>query len=185
MDEIHRRGKALEDLFFQEKDKMLLDDLKTSLAAKDARDSLSAVSGIEDQAALDALIEIGVTPASMASVALIPLVAVAWSDRKMSHKEREAILNAADGAGIDVDSPAYTLLESWLNKQPGEDLLSSWKLYIKGLKNELDEATFAQIKLSVLERATYVAESAGGFLGMGNKISDAERQIIEEMSNSF
>jgi hypothetical protein len=185
VDELHRRGKAMEDLFFQAKDKMLLEDLKAKLAAKDALESLATVSGIEDQSALDALIKIGVTPASLASVSLIPLVAVAWADGKMNPKEREAILSAADGAGIDADSPAYALLDSWLNKQPDPDLFSSWKVYIKGLKNELDETTFAQIKLSVLERATYVAESAGGFLGLGNKISESEKEIIEEMSNSF
>ena len=185
MDELQQRGKAMEDLFFKEKDKALLEALKADLEAQDSREALRSVSGIEDDPALDALIKIGVTPASLTSVSLIPLVAVAWADGKMDQKEREAILSAADGSGIDVESPAYALLESWLDEKPGNELLSSWKTYINGLKKALDDVAFGQLRLSVLERATYVAESAGGFLGLGRKISDSEKAVIEEMSNSL
>ena len=163
----------------------MLEALKADLEAKDTREALRSVAGIEDNSALDALIKIGVTPASLTSVSLIPLVVVAWSDGKMDQKEREAILSAADGSGIDAESPAYALLESWLNEKPDQELFSSWKTYISGLKKALDDVAFGQLKLSVLERATYIAESAGGFLGLGRKISDSEKAVIEEVSNSF
>ena len=184
MDELHQRGKALEDHFFREKDKKLMEQLKADLTAKETREALAEVSGIKDEAVLDALVKVGISPGSLTSVSLIPLVSVAWADGKMEDKERKAILDAADQAGVVAGSAGYALLESWLNEQPDESLLVAWKDYVNALKGELDQAAFNQLKSSVLSRATDIAKSAGGFLGI-NAINDAESQVINELEHAF
>lgn len=98
-DSLNDRGKAIEDVFFNARDQDLIQKLKQEMAASEAREAMTLASGIDDDAVLDSLISCGITPESMASVALIPLVAVAWADNKMEDNEKEAILKAANEAG--------------------------------------------------------------------------------------
>lgn len=184
-DSLHERGKAMEDRFFAEKDEKLLEQLRADLSAKESRDALEAASGITDVAVLDALNECGITPESLASVSLIPLVAVAWADGVMDEAEKKAILKAAATAGINSDTASYTMLERWLAARPGVELLDSWKAYISTVKASLNESAFALLKDSVLGRAEEVAEAAGGFLGLGNKVSVSEERVLKELAAAF
>ena len=178
------RGKAMEERFFSEKDKQLLDQLKAELSAEEDRKALATVSGISDAAVLDALVSHQVTAESLASVSLIPLVAVAWADGVMEEKERDAILQAAEQTGIENNSASHKLLQSWMSDAPSEELLTSWKNYIGALKENLEPAAFGQLKNSVMGRARSVAEAAGGILGFG-KTSDKESDVIEQLEAAF
>lgn len=184
-DSLQGRGKAMEELFFKSQDQELLNKMKSELEAKEHREALQSASGVEDPAVLDALNEAGITPESLTSVALIPLVAVAWADKKMEAAEKAAILQAAEAAGIKSGSASYLTMEAWLSNQPPADLLVTWKSYINALKPTLDPAAFSQLKASIVGRAESVAESAGGFLGLGNKISDVERAVLDDLSAAF
>ena len=181
---LFERGKALEDRFFIEKDKQLLQQLKQETAAKEQREALSSASGIKDDTVLDALVANEVSAESLTSVSLIPLVAVAWADGVMESKERDAILKASEKAGIDSDSASMKLLESWLQSQPGDDLLQSWKAYVSSLKENIDAAAFGQLKTTVVGRAKEVADAAGGILGIG-KTSSKEAGVIAELEQAF
>lgn len=185
MDDLQKRGKALEDMFFKRQDDALLAKMKADMQAAENRASLAAAAGLDDAATLDALLKIGVTPESLTSVALIPLVAVAWADGKMEAAEKKAILDAAAQSGIESGSASFTLLEGWLANQPGSELLASWKDYIGAIKADLEESAFGQLKSAVIGRARTVAESAGGFLGLGNKISDVEEKVIADLTSAF
>lgn len=181
---LFERGKALEDRFFSEKDKELLDRLRQEISDKENFDALSAASGIGDESVLKALIAQNVTAESLTTVSLIPLVAVGWADGVMEDKEREAILQAAGQAGIVPESAAKQLLEGWLSQQPSDDLLSSWKDYVAAIKATLDDTSFNQLKSSIIGRAKSVAEAAGGFLGIG-KVSDKETAVLNDLEKSF
>ncbi len=184
-DSLHERGQALEDRFFAEKDQALLDQMREEMAAQKSREALQSASGIGDAAVLDSLIESGITPESLTSVALIPLVEVAWSDNEMQEAEKVAILQAADIAGITTGSVSYRTIESWLSKKPGSDLLDAWKAYIGSLKSTLDSVALMQLKSSIIGRAERVAKASGGFLGLGNKVSDSERKVLDDLSATF
>lgn len=184
-DSIHDRGRAMEDLFFQQKDQQLLEKLKSELSMKESRDQLEQASGIHDRDVLNQLIEHGVTVETLLSVGMIPLVAVAWADNVLQPAERKSIMQAAESSGIAPDSTAYKLLESWLQERPDRSLLVAWELYIKSLKSQVDVLAFNQLKSQVLDRAEKVADSAGGFLGMGNRVSEAERRVLNELKAVF
>ncbi len=184
MDDLQSRGKALEDAFYGERDRELLGKLKAEIEGKEARDALRAVSGIDDDAVLVQLVGVGVSPESLSAVSLIPLVSVAWCDNSMESTEKTAILEAAEAAGIEKDSATAALLDTWLEARPGNELLDSWKSYIAALKGQLDETSFSQLKASVINRAETVAESAGGFLGLGT-VSDKEKQAIADLAATF
>ena len=186
MDDLNGLAEAMADRFYKERDKELLERLKQEIEASDARSALASTAGIEDEAALEALVQGGISADTMASVALIPLVAVAWVDREMETKEREAILKSAADAGIETGSASYRLLESWLQQRPDDQLLVAWTAYIGGLKKgPLDSAALEQLKTSILSRATKVAASAGGYLGLGNRISATEEALLAQLETAF
>lgn len=184
-DSLHSHGKAMEDKFFNDLDKQLIENMKAEYAKQETREALATASGISDEAVLDALCEAGISPESLTSVSLIPLVAVAWADNKMEDAEVAAVLQAADVAGIKTGTPSYETVQAWLAKRPAAELTETWKSYIGALKDTLDEASLGQLKTSIMGRAESVAKSAGGFLGLGNKVSDVEQKVLDDLSSAF
>ena len=184
-DSLKGRGKAMEDLFYAAKDQQLLKKIREEAASKEQTEALKAASGIEDSAVLDSLVAAGISPESLTSVSLVPLVAVAWADKKMEDAEKAAILQAAEAGGIEPSSASYATMESWLNKQPGKELLDAWKSYIAAIKDTLEPAASSQLKTSIIGRAEAVAKSAGGFLGVGNKVSDVEQKVLDDLAKAF
>jgi hypothetical protein len=100
-------------------------------------------------------------------------------------KEREAIIAAADAAGVKPHDGRYPLLELWLAKRPGRDLLEAWKHYIKDVCERLSPEEKDHLKHDLLDRAREVAAAAGGVLGLGNKISAAEQKMLDDLEKAF
>lgn len=183
-DSLHDRGKAMENQFFRSQDQHLLEQLREEMAATEKREALSHASGLTDEGALDALIKNNVSPENVVALSLVPLVAVAWADDKMEDSEVAAILKAAGEAGVGEGTAGFGLLQSWLSSKPGDDLLEAWKSYVVALKSSLDSPAFSQLGNSIMRRAESVANSAGGFLGIGST-SEVERQVLEELNKVF
>ncbi|MGH7897068.1 MAG: hypothetical protein ACREQQ_03900, partial [Candidatus Binatia bacterium] len=87
--------------------------------------------------------------------------------------------------GIKPESAAHRLLEDWLTKRPEPRLLTTWKDYVKALSTSLDAGALGAVRQDVLGRARAVAEAAGGFLGLGSKISKAEEKTLRELEQAF
>ena len=78
-DSKQNRGKALEDLFFANRDQELMAKLRGELVTEKKLEALSAASGITDQHTLDMLISNEVTPETLTAVSLIPLVCLLYT----------------------------------------------------------------------------------------------------------
>ena len=179
------RKKGLEDAFFAEQDAILRRKLGQADQEKARRESLAAASGIHDPAVLDKLSSLGVSGETVLALSLAPLVLVAWADGEIDQKERAAVLSGAEQAGLAKDAPGHELLQGWLNKPPSPELLASWKAYVAALSPSLDEAARSALRREILSRARSVAEQAGGFLGLGPKVSDAEQAVLTDLERSF
>ena len=77
------------------------------------------------------------------------------------------------------------LLENWLSHRPDGRLLEVWREFIAGLCAEMTATERDALKHQVMGRARNVAEAAGGFLGLGSKISPEEDVILEKLSKAF
>jgi len=176
------RGKALEDMFFAKENEKYRQAQQEEEEAQNRKEALSASSGITDDAVLEQLVALEIHSDTLAALALVPLVEVAWADGTMDDKERSAILSAAEDSGLSSDSAA--LLDGWLDRQPGSEVLSAWKDYVAALTSTMDSVTKDKLKQELLRRARTVAESAGGILGIG-KISSEEEDKLEELARAF
>ncbi|MDH3689658.1 MAG: hypothetical protein OEU36_09305 [Gammaproteobacteria bacterium] len=179
------RKKALEDSFFAKESDKLRDELKQQEEVKASKESLSEASGITDSAVLEQLIALDIGSDTVAAISLVPLVEVAWADGDVDDKERDAILVAAEAAGIGRDSASGQLLDSWLAERPDRSVLSAWKEYVGALSATLNVEGKNTLKRDLLGRARSVAEAAGGFIGLGNKISKSEQDVLDELDRAF
>jgi hypothetical protein len=179
------RAHALTEAFFHAQEQQLLAEFRGRLEKLDRRAQLAAASGIHDEAVLDRLIELDIAPETLAAMTVVPLVHVAWADGTVQPEERRAIIQAARDAGVQPRDGHYPLLEYWLNEKPNRAMLEAWELYIRALCQRLTPEEIAQLKRDVLTLARKVAQAAGGLLGLGNRISKAERRVLDELEKSF
>jgi hypothetical protein len=179
------RGNALEEEFFRKHNAELLARLRESKSKDEARELMAAASGIRNEAVLDQLIAHGMSPATVAALALAPLVAVAWADRKLEEKERRAVLAEAAEAGVSEGSPGFELLQSWLNQAPPPALLTTWSDYARELAGGLDGEQRREFRETLVRRARGVATAAGGFAGVGSKVSGAEQEVLDTIESAL
>lgn len=179
------RKRALEEQFFRQRERRLLEKARREADAKARRRSLSAASGISDETVLERLDALGLEADTVCALSLVPLVGVAWADGHLDAREEEAVLAAAAQCGLEPQSPGHELLRSWLDEAPGERLMATWKAYVKALAESLGSEELSALRSDLLGRARRVAEAAGGFLGLGKKVSAAEEKVLAELEEAF
>jgi uncharacterized membrane protein YkoI len=106
------RRKALEEEFFAKQNQRLLRQFRETMAVKAKHEALAAASGITDAAVLEQLAAVDLSSETMAALALVPLVEVAWADGTLDAKERSALLAAAEDAGLSQDSASKIALKA-------------------------------------------------------------------------
>lgn len=183
-DALKERGNTLEEEFFRKQNAELLERLRTTQAGGETRTQLAEVSGVQDPALLDQLIEHGVTPATMTALALVPLVVVAWADRKLDEKEKAAVLREAAASGLQTGSDGYNLLQSWLAQEPPASLMTTWSGYARTMSESLGAEQRREFREALVQRATAVANVAGGFAGRG-KTSPQEQRVLDSIESAF
>ena len=178
--ELEKRGRALEDAFFNKRDDELLAKLRAQEAERRKQGELAGATGIRDSKILAELVAIGISPDSLLAFALAPIIVMAWLKGKIEPAERNAILRAAEGRGVNQGQPGWQLIESWLHHRPSSALRPAWDAYAHALREKLPPADFAKLREDIVRRAREVAHAAGGFLGIGSMSAD-EKRFIEEL----
>ena len=179
------RRRALEESFFAKKNEQLLDDLRAELAQADRKRALAESAGIDDENTLDLLLEADISATSIIAFKLLPLIEVAWADDSIDQRERDAILSAAEAGGIQSSEVTYQLLQNWLHQPLTEELKTAWRAYAGALAESLSESQYEAFRSEVLGKAHEVAQSAGGILGIGNKISSVEERVMADLRRAF
>lgn len=177
--------RRLEDEFFLKEDAALLKRLGELQKMKESKEVLAQVSGIHNDAVLDKLVQLDIRPETVASLAIIPLVEVAWADDKMDEKEKKTVLAAIAKTEWGESCLNFELVEQWLQHRPEPHLLEAWIHYIKGLCEKLTAAEKKALKTELVDHTRAIAEAHGGFLGLGNKVSKAEAAMLDKLAAAF
>ena len=179
------RRKALEQGFFAKQNEAQLDRIRERQERGERRELLREVSGLTDETLLERLEALGIEAETLAALAMFPLIAVAWADGVLEASEREAVLQGAEEAGLSAEGAAASLLHDWLEAPPPSELLAAWRDYAKAICAELNAGERARLRDQLIGRAHAVADAAGGFLGLGNRVSKEEAAVLEELKGPF
>jgi hypothetical protein len=181
---LEERGRALENQFYEKENQEKLTAMKDKLDAQRSKDELRKASGMSDDAVLEQLVTLGMRANTIAALSLVPLIQVAWADGTIQDNERTAILQGAHGKGLEEGSDGYELLQSWLKRQPGDELFTAWEAYIKALATQLNDEQNRLLRNQIVGFAKMVAASAGGILGFG-KVSASEETVLHRIEAAF
>ena len=181
---LEERGRALENQFYEKENQEKLSAMKHKLDAKASKDELRKASGMTDDAVLERLVALGLRANTIAALSLAPLIQVAWADGTIQDNERTAILQGAHGKGLEEGSDGYDLLQTWLKREPGDELFTAWEAYIKALAAQLNDEQNRLLKNQIVGFAKMVAASAGGILGFG-KVSASEEAVLHRIEAAF
>jgi len=179
-----QRKANLEDLFYFKRDREIIEKYSDMQKMEETKESLKKVSGIHDDNILQKLVDLNVRPETIASLALIPLIEIAWSDGNIELKEKDAILSSAIKFGWEKDGIDYTLIERWLEHKPSPILLETWTDYIESLCRKLSSEEIEHFKNEIIYYAEAVAKITGGIFGMG-KVSKEEKELLEKLKSAF
>lgn len=180
---LEARAHALEEQFFRKRDAELLERLRREREARRGMEGLARATGVHDEAVLASLVERGIGAESLTALVLVPLVAVAWADERLTEAERLEVLRAARELGVEHESAAHALLERWLGEQPDPGLYDAWRAYVRALAEELGPERARAVEHDMLERAREVAKVGGGLTGLG-RVSGAQRRAIEALAGA-
>jgi tellurite resistance protein len=178
--QLGERGRALEEEFFRTQSAELVAKLRAFPGEDLAREQMIAALGVDSSLLVEALIGAGVTEATLAAVALAPLVLVAWADGKMDPEERRMVMARAQASGVEDGGVEYVLLDNWLDHEPPETLMTTWTEFAREVIDCLDGEHRQTFCDAILRRAASVANAAGGFIGH-RKVSGSERKRLEEI----
>jgi hypothetical protein len=179
------RKRVLEEEFFRKREKALRERMQAEATRQGRQEALAAASGISDPAIVQHLVDLGLEPDTLLALRLVPLVEVAWADGSLDQQERAAVLGALSAAGIAPGSAARALVEGWLAAPPGPELREAWTTYTRSLVGRLQPAERADLRRAVVDGARAVAQAAGGFLGLGSKVSAAEEEVLRQLEAAF
>src|SRR5262245_39120109 len=182
--ELEKRGRALEDAFFNKRDEELLEKLRAQEAARRKQGELAGATGIRDSNILAQLVADGVAPDALMVFVLAPIIVMVWRKGKVEPAEKNAILRAAEERGVHQGEPGWTLIEGWLERRPNTGLRSAWDAYAAALREKLSPSDFTALREDIVGRARDVARAAGGFLGIG-AISAEEKRLIAELEKAL
>ena len=177
-DALGDRRKELEEGFFAKQNQQLLEKLKAEKQKTSTKEGIKEVTGISNDEVLEFLVRLNLTQETISALALFPLIEVAWADGVVDAKETAAVLDAAHSAGVLKGSSSHTLLEGWLKLKPPATLHVAWYNYVRALVGTMKPEDKVMLKSELLGKARLVAEASGGVLGMGSKVSKAEREML-------
>ena len=180
-DIIADRERALESAYFQKKDQELIEKLRQRAALENERRQLSEELGNLDEELIEALQNLGFTRETLPLLHLTPLVQMAWAEGKVTVSERNLIFEIAERHGISKDTTAYQKLNEWLENKPSEQFFEHARTAIYLVNQTLPTEKQAVTTDDLLTYCMRIAEASGGILGIGNKVSPEERELLEKI----
>jgi hypothetical protein len=183
-DAFTERGRALEEDYFRKKERQLVDRMRQTAAAEQARQDISRKTGLDDPALVRELQELGFTPDTISLLPLVPVVQVAWAEGGITAAERDLIVRLARSRGIAPGSAADDQLMQWLTTRPADALFARAGGLIRAMLDSGSEQTGDLSADDLVKQSEAIAAASGGMLGLG-RISAEERALLARIANDL
>ena len=184
MDELKKRGHALEEKFFADQDAKAVAKLREQLKKQELTTALAEHTGIDNAALLTGMVDFGVSVSTLIVIRIIPLVLMSWASGRVEKNEREVLMNYLHSKGIESDSPVHDLINGWLDQQPESSLEATWTDFMNAYLPTISPSEKEQFRSEVLSLVTDVAQADGGFLGLG-AVSQREENLRARLDALF
>lgn len=169
-----------EEAYFKQREieqrRKLREKLEAAAHELAEKHAIAASLKTEDLSVAERIKALGFSGATAGVFDLLPLVHVAWADGTVQKGERAAILKVLEARGIQPGSEGFQLLESLLEERPSDEYMSESLAVLKELVGQ------GGPDRDVVALCEQVASAAGGFLGLGGKVSGEERKLIDEIA---
>ena len=182
-DAFHDRGRSLEEEYFRNKNRELVEKMKQRERDEQTLREIAAQVGVHDPEAARQLQKLGFTPETVGLLPLVPLVQVAWADGTIAQAERDAILDLARRRGVADGSPARYQLEAWLVDRPAPEVFDGATQLIRAVL----DAGGGEKQMTADELVAYceeIANASGGLFGV-RRISPEERAILTSIASQL
>lgn len=176
------RSRTREEEYFRRKDQELLEQGRQRHAREVKLRQLGEATGIADRATLEELVTLGYTADTVQLPHLLPLVMVAWADGTVSSTERDVILEAATARHVGRESLAWELLAEYLTHRPSEEIIDRHLRVLRTWMQAVPEAQRTNTLHDLTSRCTQVASMSRGIFGVGRKISEGERRVMDRLA---
>jgi hypothetical protein len=174
--------KSNEEDYFQKKEQELIQKMRRQAESEAERRQVAETIGIADPEILEGLDDLGYTHQTVRLLYLVPLVQMAWIDGQVTQRERQQFFEMARLSGVEKDGPAYRRVLDWLDRQPPEEFFQRTLRVIQDTLQILAPEKRKAIKQDLLLCCTRIAETSGGILGVGSKISQAEQKLLQQIA---
>lgn len=148
--------------------------------ALEEKRKIASAAGTEDLSVADRIKALGFDDDSARIFELLPLVHVAWADGSVQRSERAAIFKILEQREISEDSSAFQMMASLLEEKPSDAFMQETLEIVRDMTGGLNSRT-----ADVVDLCIEVAAASGGFLGLGRRIGDEERQLINDIVNTL
>jgi cytochrome P450 len=131
--------------------------------------------------------ELSIDKDSFRVLGLLPLVYVAWADGSMQRAERSRIRKIASDKGW-LTGSAGEILDGWLESAPEAEYAEKGFALLQALadkKRGVGASLTTHSLEELLSLCVDVAEAAGGFLGLGESVSDDETQALGQVAEAL
>ncbi len=181
-----QRKTGLEEEYFRKKEQELLEQIRRRTALQTERQELASVTGIADEEILATLQELGYTRETIGLLHLVPLAQIAWASGSVTPQERKLVLQLSEWRGVEKGSPAWELLNRWLDERPTDEFFLTTLRIIRHILDSEAVKNRVASRTDLISFCIRIATASGGFLGVSGKISEGEQmaldQIVEELT---
>ena len=174
------RGRSLEEEYFRKKDRELIEKMRRTAAATDARAEMGKKTGLTDPEMLKELEALGFTPETVVLLPLVPVVQVAWAEGDITPAERGLIVKLARARGIEEGSAADRQLSGWLDRRPAEQVFTHATRLIRAMLEAPGHGDLSADDL--VKYCESIANASGGILGVIGRVSAEERQLLAALA---
>ena len=179
------RARKNEDDYFLKAETELLEKIRLRAAQEAERRAIGEHHGIEDEEILKAFQEAGYDRETVRILHLVPILQMAWVDGEVSQAERAEILKIAAARGVAEGSTAHAKLLSWLDAPPSLEFFERTMEIISRIIEAYPDEKELALQGEILTSALAVASASGGFLGLGSKVSAAEKDLLARFAGEF
>jgi tellurite resistance protein len=173
-----------EELYFAQVDqdarRKLREKLERNAAELEQKRSIAESMKTDDLTVAERVAALGFDGDSARVFDLLPLIHVAWADGTIQRGERAAILRILEQRGIEPGTEAFRTIESLLEERPSDAYMKQSLAVLRDLTGGTGERS-----QEIVDMCIEIAASAGGFLGIGKRINEEEKALIEDITRAL